>query len=210
MRPAWSVTGTGRSDSFDLIVGADGAGWLVRRTLLAPIPPERLMMAVGWFARGTSPMVVRFTPGLDGYLWMFPRPDHVGVGICAPLASVPTRDMLTRLEAEAARHFPALVDDEAGRYAHTIPSPSADPQSILEIAGARWALVGDAAALADPITGEGIYYALRSAIVLAETLRADGSRPATPCPLPGRLRPRPAARPRPCATASTPPASRGA
>ena len=168
-------TGAGRSDSFDLIVGADGAGSLVRRTFLAPVPPERLMMAVGWFARGTSPMVVRFTPGLDGYLWVFPRPDHVGVGICAPLASVPTRDMLRRLEAEATRHFPALVDDEAGRYAHTIPSVSADPQSLLEIAGERWALVGDAAALADPITGEGIYYALRSAIVLAETLRAEGS-----------------------------------
>jgi len=147
----------------------------VRRTFLAPIPPERLVMAVGWFARGTSSMVVRFTPGLDGYLWLFPRPDHVGVGICAPLASVPTRDMLTRLETEATRHFPALVDDEAGRYAHTIPSPSVDPQSILEIAGERWALVGDAASLADPITGEGIYYALRSAVVLAETLRAEGS-----------------------------------
>jgi len=168
-------SGSGRCGSFDLIVGADGAGSLVRRTFLAPIPPERLVMAVGWFARGTSSMVVRFTPGLDGYLWLFPRPDHVGVGICAPLASVPTRDMLTRLETEATRHFPALVDDEAGRYAHTIPSPSVDPQSILEIAGERWALVGDAASLADPITGEGIYYALRSAVVLAETLRAEGS-----------------------------------
>jgi flavin-dependent dehydrogenase len=99
----------------------------------------------------------------------------VGVGIAAPLASVPTRQLLARLEAEVARHFPALVDDEAGRYAHTIPSPTADPASILEIAGEHFALVGDAAALVDPITGEGIYYALRSAIVLAETLRAFGS-----------------------------------
>lgn len=160
---------------FDVIVGADGAGSLVRRTFLSPVPPERLVMAAGWFARGTSTMKVQFTPGLDGYLWLFPRIDHVGVGICAPLASVPTRDMLTRLENEAVRHFPALVDEEAGRYAHTIPSLSADPKSLLEIAGPRWALVGDAAALADPITGEGIYYALRSAQLLAEVLVADGS-----------------------------------
>ena len=62
-----------------------------------------------------------------------------------------------------------------GRYAHLIPSPSADPQSILEIGAERWALVGDAAALADPITGEGIHTALLSAAVLAETLREQGS-----------------------------------
>jgi flavin-dependent dehydrogenase len=161
--------------TFDVLVGADGAGSLVRRTLLSPTPPDRLMMAAGWFAGGDSEMVVRFTPDLQGYLWLFPRPGHVGVGICAPLARVPTARMLDRLHTEVARAFPALLDQEAPRYAHTIPSPSADPKSILEIGGERWGLLGDAAALADPITGEGIYYALRSADVLADTLREDGS-----------------------------------
>jgi flavin-dependent dehydrogenase len=168
-------TAAGRSETYDLVVGADGAGSLVRRTFLSPMPRARLTMAAGWFAPGVSPMVVRFTPGLAGYMWLFPRRDHVGVGICAPLGAVPTRDMLVRLETEVHRAFPAFSDRDAERYAHTIPSPSADARSILEIAAGRWALVGDAAALADPITGEGIYYALRSARVLAETLRAHGS-----------------------------------
>jgi flavin-dependent dehydrogenase len=168
-------TAAGRAESFDIVAGADGAGSLVRRTLLEPVPKERLVMAAGWFAPGSATMLVRFAPGLGGYLWLFPRPNHVGVGICAPLASVPTRDLLERLESEASRWFPALLDPEGGRYAHTIPSPSRDPRSIREIAGKRWALVGDAGALADPITGEGIYYALRSALLLAETLREDSS-----------------------------------
>jgi flavin-dependent dehydrogenase len=165
----------GRDESFDLVVGADGAGSLVRRTLLAPTPTARLAMAAGWYTSGNSRMVVRFTPGIAGYMWLFPRRDHVGVGITAPLASVPTRELMGRLESEVARAFPALLDLGGGRYAHTIPSPSTDPRSLLEIGGERWALVGDAAALADPITGEGIYYALRSGILLAETVRTDAS-----------------------------------
>jgi flavin-dependent dehydrogenase len=168
-------TAARRDETFDVIVGADGAGSLVRRTLLSPTPRSRLMMATGWFARGDSEMVVRFTPDLQGYLWLFPRPGHVGVGICAPLARVATPRLLARLRSEVARAFPALTDDAAPTYGHTIPSPSSDPRCLLETAGERWALLGDAAALADPITGEGIYYALRSAELLADTLREDRS-----------------------------------
>jgi len=164
-------TSAGRVERFDLIVGADGAGSLVRRTFAGATPPARLTMAAGWFAPGTATMTVRFLPGLAGYAWLFPRPDHVGVGICAPLQSQPTRELIARLRDLVARAYPALADEDAQPYAHTIPSPSADPASILEIAGEGWALVGDAAALADPITGEGIYYALRSASLLADALR---------------------------------------
>jgi flavin-dependent dehydrogenase len=120
-------------------------------------------------------MTVRFLSGLSGYLWLFPRPDHVGVGACAPLGAVPTRELIECLRDEVARIYPAMADEEAGVYAHTIPSPSTDDRSILEIAGERWALVGDAAALADPITGEGITYALESAALLADCVRRDGS-----------------------------------
>lgn len=177
-------TSDGARHRADVVAGADGAGSLVRRTFLGPVPTERRMMALGWYAPGDAPMVVRFTrPPLAGYLWLFPRPDHVGVGICAPLAQVPTARLWEELEREVACSFPALLDPDAPRYAHTIPSPAADPASLLEIAGRRWALVGDAAGLADPITGEGIGPALASAAELAATLREDGS----PARYPGRV-----------------------
>jgi flavin-dependent dehydrogenase len=175
VEPGRLVTARGRAFDADLVVGADGAGSLVRRSFLSPTPAGRRTMAAGFYARGDSDMLVRFLPGLRGYLWLFPRPDHVGVGICAPLGRPPSRALLERLRHEVRRSFPALADDEAPAYAHTIPSPSPDPGSIHEIAGPGWALVGDAAALADPVTGEGIYYALRSAGILAATLEETGA-----------------------------------
>jgi len=162
-------------ETFDVVVGADGAGSLVRRTLHRPTPAARLLMAGGWLADGDAPMLVRFTPGLPGYLWVFPRPNHVEVGICAPLGVVPTAQLLARLDLEASRVFPALAPQNRSRQAHTIPFPDADPETILSIAGPRFALVGDAAALADPVTGEGIRPALRSADLLAECLLRDGA-----------------------------------
>jgi flavin-dependent dehydrogenase len=167
-------TAAGRQ-RFDLVVGADGATSLVRRSFLGPFPKERLVMAVGFYVPGTAPLLVRMTPPLAGYVWLFPRPDHVGIGICAPLGAVPTRALVERLEREVAMSLPGKADPRAVRYAHTIPCPSSDPRSILEAAGDGFALVGDAAGLADPITGEGIFYALRSAALLAETLLEDGS-----------------------------------
>ena len=63
-----------RAGSFDLVVGADGAGSLVRRTFVGPTPPARLTMAAGWFATGASEMTVRFPPGLAGLPLALPAP----------------------------------------------------------------------------------------------------------------------------------------
>ena len=60
--------------------------------------------------------------------------------------------------------------DGARFYSHVLPSPEAQTIRDRRIAGKNWAMAGDAAACVDPITGEGLYYALRSGDLLAEAL----------------------------------------
>ena len=54
-----------------------------------------------------------------------------------------------------------------------IPSLRKDDLKEHNISGENWALVGDAAALAEPITGEGIYYAIYSSWLFADSLRKE-------------------------------------
>jgi geranylgeranyl reductase family protein len=60
----------------------------------------------------------------------------------------------------------------AERYAARIPGLAPETFDRRRAAGADWALLGDAAGFADPVTGEGIYYALRSAELFAESFLA--------------------------------------
>ena len=56
-------------------------------------------------------------------------------------------------------------------------APQTRDLEMLPLAGDRWALVGDAAGLVDPITREGIFFALASAGWIADALsRADATR----------------------------------
>jgi flavin-dependent dehydrogenase len=53
-----------------------------------------------------------------------------------------------------------------------LPSFRAQTFETLEVCGEGWAMIGDSAGLVDPITGEGLYYALRSAELCAGALLA--------------------------------------
>ena len=55
-------------------------------------------------------------------------------------------------------------------FGSKIPALDVSSWKDLRVAGDRWALVGDAAGFADPITGEGIYYAFKSSDLLADAL----------------------------------------
>jgi flavin-dependent dehydrogenase len=111
---------------------------------------------------------VKFLKEFEGYLWSFPRADHLSVGICAKMGQNPTQQL--------RRHLDEFVNEEkipmagARFYSHVLPSPEAQTIRGRRIVGENWAMAGDAAACVDPVTGEGLYYALRSGDLLAQAL----------------------------------------
>jgi geranylgeranyl diphosphate/geranylgeranyl-bacteriochlorophyllide a reductase len=147
-----------------LLIGADGTNSLVRRRLARPFARAELSIATGYFVHGATgdEILIELAADPPGYLWSFPRPGHLAVGICAQADQGATSGAL-RVRAERW-----IRQMELGRgarlepYSWPIPSLTAAGFGSLTTSGPGWFLAGDAAGLVDPITREGIYFALRS------------------------------------------------
>jgi geranylgeranyl reductase family protein len=128
------------------------------------------MSALGYYVPGDQDKIdIQFLPGLEGYIWVFPRCGHLSVGICGK--GEPATRLRKRLETYMAEK--GLTWKDARFYSHLLPSLDTCSWSRNRVAGEGWMAVGDAAGLVDPITGEGLYYALRSADLAAQALLSE-------------------------------------
>ncbi len=121
--------------------------------------------------RGRAVVELGAVPG--GYAWVFPKGDHVNVGVGGWESEGPRlREHLDRACAEY--ELPAGRMEALRGYRLPMRRPG-DPAG-----SGRVLLVGDAAGLVDPLSGDGIYEALVSARLASETAldllegRADG------------------------------------
>jgi len=180
------------------LVGADGANSAIAKKLAGPLPPAEMEVAFGYRAplpeAGEAATVVAFLPKWVGYAWAFPRVDHVSFGI-ATTQDAFEHDALDKLlwDFMVSYYEVAQVGNlgkmklwkgkadgtqiynlrhKAERYAARIPGLSPRTWDTRKACGKGWALLGDAAGFADPVTGEGIYYALRSAELFAQAYLA--------------------------------------
>lgn len=174
-----------RSGSIDAawLVGADGPNSLVRRRVSRPFRREDLSIASGYFVHGASAreITVVFEHDPPGYLWSFPRRDHIAVGVGAQADESSSSALLASAERWIARN---LQRDgvRLERYSWPIPSLGAAALEREQPAGDRWMLVGDAAGLVDPITREGIFFALASGEAAAAAFsQPDPARAYTAC-----------------------------
>ncbi|MDP3966885.1 MAG: geranylgeranyl reductase family protein, partial [Nocardioides sp.] len=154
-----------------VVVGADGARSVVRRALGRDRGPQALAL------RGYAPtlpehagrqVIALGTQHQPAYAWSFDRGDgrsNVGYGELLGRASPPTRrDLLARLEVL----LPGTTRGGADWAGHHLPLSTRrwDPPR------GRVLLVGDAAGLVNPMTGEGIFYAVATGLAAGRAAAA--------------------------------------
>ncbi|HLF26744.1 MAG TPA: geranylgeranyl reductase family protein [Anaerolineae bacterium] len=153
------------------LIGADGANSVVAR-LMGLRRGKTLAAAIEAEVPAAPEVLRRFDDALlfilgemrMGYLWIFPKADHLSVGIGA-LHPKPGA-----LQAMLARVMARYGVPMQGARLHGHPIPiylRREP-----IATAHTLLVGDAAGLVDPLSGEGIRLAIKSGKLAAEAILA--------------------------------------
>ena len=179
----------GREQEFrgKVVVGADGAASVVARKLgVEQKDPDHIIMAIRAYYRGITGM----TPNIElhfiesiipGYFWIFPLEDgtaNVGIGMVKSDMQK-TKMNLTEAMFKAIEEDPLFknrfknAEIEGPVRGWTLPSGSKRTKNH----GNGWILIGDAASLIDPFSGEGIGNAMTSgkyaSEVISEALRAN-------------------------------------
>lgn len=139
------------------LIGADGANSIVRR-FLTNHKFWKKQVAIEADVKVDQPdgysMEFDFSKIRNGYFWIFPKDDHVNIGIYSidsntkfqtrQLVEYAAQRLFTR-RIEAVKGYPICTGGLCYRP---------DSERIL--------MAGDAAGMAEPLLGEGIYFALKS------------------------------------------------
>lgn len=153
-----------------VLVGADGANSVVAQQLGLK-PKRRAFSLVAELStdaaeRWDDSIHLYFPNTFNGYAWCFPKGDHLSAGLYTQLRRVPNwREWLYRYLANFELHDCLDWQKVKG---HTIPL--ADSNSVFHRGNAI--VVGDAAGVADPFTGEGISWAIYTGRMAAAFVRA--------------------------------------
>ncbi|MEQ9357423.1 MAG: geranylgeranyl reductase [Coleofasciculus chthonoplastes F2-STO-03] len=167
-----SLNGVQKTLKVDLVIGADGANSRVAKAIdagdynYAIAFQERIRLPGDMmnYYEDLAEMYVGNDVSPDFYAWVFPKYDHVAVGTgTMKVNQAKIKKLQAGIRARAAKK---LVGGEIIKVeAHPIPEHPR-PRRVV----GRVALVGDAAGTVTKSSGEGIYFAAKSARMCAETI----------------------------------------
>jgi len=171
-REGYVITAGGREIRCRYLVAADGANGVTARLAGIDVPRWKGIALEGNVHADPLPERWRSTIGVDfshirgGYGWIFPKGDHVNIGLGGWRDSGPA--LRSRLAALTRSYG---FEAEALRNLRGYPLPVRQPGA--PIARDRLLLIGDAAGLLDPFTGEGIFAAIWSGRAAARKIVED-------------------------------------
>ena len=156
----------------DLVIGADGANSRVAKAIDAGdynyaiafqerirLPEDKMA-----FYEDMAEMYVGKDVSPDFYAWVFPKYDHVAVGTgTMKVNKAIIKDLQVGIRTRAAKKL------EGGEIIKVEAHPIPEHPRPRRVVG-RVALVGDAAGTVTKSSGEGIYFAAKSARMCAETI----------------------------------------
>jgi geranylgeranyl reductase len=156
----------------DVVIGADGANSRIAKAIdagdynYAIAFQERIRLPEPKMAyyENLAEMYVGKDVSPDFYAWVFPKYDHVAVGTgTMKVNKAMIKDLQAGIRARAARKL------EGGEIIKVEAHPIPEHPRPRRVVG-RVALVGDAAGTVTKSSGEGIYFAAKSARMCAETI----------------------------------------
>jgi geranylgeranyl reductase len=172
-----SADGEMKSLKVDLVIGADGANSRIAKAIdagdynYAIAFQERIRLPEDKMAyyEDLAEMYVGDDVSPDFYAWVFPKYDHVAVGTgTMKVNKAKIKDLQRGIRERAAKKL------EGGQIIKVEAHPIPEHPRPRRVVG-RVALVGDAAGTVTKSSGEGIYFAAKSARMCAETIVATSN-----------------------------------
>jgi geranylgeranyl reductase family protein len=176
----WTITASAHSIEADLVIDASGANSSFSRHVGGlEMEPRHHAAGVRGYYKGVKDLdpqgfieLIFLKDLLPGYLWIFPLPEgraNVGLGLRSDVVRKRKAD-LKALMQQLLKEHPALkarfADAELEGVIGGMGLPLASKRR--RISGDGYMLIGDAAHLIDPFTGEGISHAMISGMHAAD------------------------------------------